>query len=80
MAAYYPKEDKDKNIDQEEVADLIITLRDLHPHTVMMTQFEVDLVNNLIQKFRLHGEKMKVTEKQFDRLLDIAEKLYILKP
>lgn len=77
MAADSQGEDKNKNIDQEEVVDVIITLRELHPHTVMMSQFEVDLVNNLIQKFRLYGGKMRVTEKQFDCLLDIAEKLHI---
>lgn len=67
----------EEDIDQEKIADVIITIRELHPHIVMMTQFEADLVNNLIQRFRLYGEKMRVTEKQFDCLIDIAEKLYI---
>jgi len=68
---------EEKNIDQEEIVDVIIMLRELHPHMIMMKQFEIDLVNNLIQKFRLYGDKMRVTEKQFNCLLDITEKLHI---
>lgn len=66
-----------RELERREMDWLIICLRELHPHQCLMIQSEKDLVNKMIHRFKIHGEKTMVANTELSLLHALAEKLRI---
>ncbi|MFW9930649.1 MAG: hypothetical protein ACFFD1_14770 [Candidatus Thorarchaeota archaeon] len=70
-------EKQEKILAKEDIDLLVNYLKALHPHLCMMNQYEQDLINNTIRRFRLHGNDIHMQENEFFTIEKIAKKLRI---